>query len=113
MTVTGPVAIAIKSAESVTVVIQLVVLLTGTGSAVALPTTSELLITPVAGAWTVNPRLVDTPLARFGIDQQTFVKLALVVPPPVALINVRLAGKPSVTTRLIALDGPRLVTVIV
>ena len=112
-TVTGPLLIAIKSAWAVTVVIQLVVLFPGVGSLVGLPATAVLLITPVAGALTVKPRLVDEPLASVLTVQNTFVRLAFVAPPPVALINVRFAGKLSVTTTLTAVDGPLLVTAIV
>ena len=68
---------------------------------------------PVAGALTVKPKLVTAPLLRVGTDQNTFVKLALVAPPPVALTYVRFAGKLSVTTTLVALEGPALVTRIV
>ena len=79
-------------------------------SAVALPATAQLLTTPLAGARTVNPRLATAPLARLLTVQKTFVKLALVVPPLVALIKVTFAGKLSVTTRLTAVAGPLLVT---
>ena len=68
---------------------------------------------PVEGALTVTPRFVVAPLTRLGIDQITAVRLALVVPPAVALIKVKSAGKLSVTTKLVAVDGPALVTVIV
>ena len=102
-----------KSACGVTAVTQFELLLLNVGSPVTLPTIAVLVMAPLAGAWTVNPRFVEPPLARLGTVQNTFVKLAFVAPPPVALIKVRFAGKASVTTKLVAVEGPRLVTVIV
>ena len=78
-----------------------------------LPAKSELVIRPVTGAFTVRFRFVTAPFVRLATDQNTFVKLALVTPPPVALTNVRFAGRLSVTTTLTAVDGPPLVTMIV
>ena len=93
-----------------TVVTQFELLLPGVGSPVALPTITVLVMAPLAGAWTVSPRFVEAPLAKLGTAQNTFVKLAFVAPPPVVLINVRFAGKVSVTTKLVAVEGPPLVT---
>ena len=101
-----------KSAWSMTVVIQLVVLSERSGSVAVLPATTRLVITPVEGAFTVTPRFVDEPPARLATDQNTLVRLALVAPLPVALINVRFGGKLSVTTRLVAAEGPPFDTVI-
>ena len=94
-------------------VIQFVVLSLGSESATAPPVTTVLVISPVKGALTVNPRLVAAPLAKLGTAQNTFVRLALVAPPPVALMKVRFAGRLSVTTSVVAVEGPTLVTVIV
>ena len=109
----GPVLVTDKSACAVTVVTQFELLLLNVGSPVALPTTAVLVIAPATGAWTVNPRFVAVPLAKLGTDQNTFVRLALVAPPLVALIKVRFTGNESVTTRLTAVAGPMLVTAIV
>ena len=94
-----------------TAVTQLVVLSPGFKSIAALLATTRLLTKPVTGAVTVSCKLVAAPLAKVGIDQTTFVKLPLVVPPPVALRNTKLAGKVSVTTKLVAEEGPPLVIV--
>ena len=113
-TLAGPVLLTARSAWPITVVSTgPAVLLTRLVSAVALPATTQLLITPLAGARTVSPRFATAPLARLLIAQKTFVRLALVVPPPVALIKVTVAGKLSATTTLIAGNGPLLVTAIV
>ena len=56
---------------------------------------------------------MTAPFVRLATDQNTFVRLAFVAPPPVALMNVRFAGKLSVTTTLTAVDGPLFVTAIV
>ena len=112
-TLAGPVFPTARSARPSTVVnTGPAVLLTRFDSAVELPTTTQLLTPPPAGAWTVNPRFTTAPLARLLTVQNTFVKLALVVPPPVALMNVTFAGNLSVTTTLTAVDGPLLVTAI-
>ena len=66
-----------------------------------------------AGALTVNPKLVAAPLVKLGTVQTTFVKVAFVVPPPSALMKVRAAGNESVTTKLVAVEGPPFVTAIV
>ena len=89
---------------------QFVVLLPGVGSPVVLPVTTELVMIPVTGAFTVRLRFVTAPLVKLATDQNTFVRLALVAPPPVALMNVRFTGRLSVTTTLTAVDGPPLVT---
>ena len=82
-------------------------------SAVELPTTTELLRVPLAGARRVKPRLATAPLAKLLTVQNTLAALAFVWPPPVALIKVTFAGKLSVTTILLAAAGPLLVTVMV
>ena len=89
------------------------VLFTRLESAVELPATTQLLIIPLAGARTVKPNVATRPLVRVLIVQKTFARLALVVPPSVALIKVTPAGKLSVTTKLTAVMGPLFVTVIV
>src|ERR1700690_1225830 len=63
---------------------------------------------PEAGAFTVTVRLVIWPLASVPRIQLTIP--LLFKPPPVALTKVMLAGRLSVTTTPLALEGPKLVT---
>src|SRR5437762_1381106 len=66
---------------------------------------------PLAGAVTTTVRLLTWPLARLPRLQLTIPPLF--TPLPLALTNVTDAGKVSVTTTLLATDGPKLVTEIV
>ena len=66
---------------------------------------------PPAGAVTVTVNLLTAPFARSPRLQITTP--ALFVPPPLALTNVTPAGNASVTTTLLAMDGPKFVTEIV
>jgi hypothetical protein len=66
---------------------------------------------PLAGAVTVTVTLLTWPLAKVPNVQLT-TPLAF-NPPPVALTNVTPNGNVSVTTMLLALDGPKFVTDIV
>ena len=88
------------------------VLLPPLESVAAEPAVTELLRMPLAGAWTVMVRVVLAPLSKLPReDQMTW--LPLVVAAGVALTNVTLAGRESVTTRLVALLGPALLTTMV
>ena len=66
---------------------------------------------PFAGAVTVKVTLVPAPFARLPKLHDTLPAAA--TPPPVALIKTTPLGKLSVTTTLLAPDGPRFVTEIV
>jgi hypothetical protein len=66
---------------------------------------------PLAGAVTVTVTLLTVPLAKVPKVQVTTP--ALLTPLPLADTNVTLAGKVSVTTTPLAVDGPKLVTEIV
>src|SRR5437763_854035 len=74
-------------------------------------TLAVLVSEPLAGAVTTTVRLLVWPLARFPRFQ--FTTPLLFTPLPLALTNVTDAGKVSVTTTLLAIDGPKLVTEIV
>ena len=105
------------SANGVTVVVTFAAavlpsLLTGIESNVTEPPdamfVSELLF---AGAVTVKVKLVTAPFVKLATGQVTrpFVN----VKPALAVTNVTPEGTASVTTTLVAVDGPRLVRVIV
>jgi len=66
---------------------------------------------PLAGAVTVKVKLLTAPLARLLKFQITVPPL--VAPLSLALTNVTPAGNVSVTTTLLAPDGPKFVTEIV
>ena len=66
---------------------------------------------PLAGAVTVTVTLLTWPFAKVPSVQLTTP--LLFTPPPLALTKVTPAGKASVTTTLLALDGPKFVTEIV
>jgi len=87
-------------------------LLDGFGSAVPEVAEAELVIEPLAGAVTVTVNVVDAPLARLAMVGQVTTP-RLFVPPPEAETKVTAAGKLSVTTMLVAVEGPLLVTVMV
>src|SRR5258706_12359565 len=72
---------------------------------------AALVSEPLAGAVTTTVRLLIWPLARSPKLQLTTP--LLFTPLPLALTKVTDAGKASVTTTLLAMDGPRLVTEIV
>ena len=100
------------SATGVTVVITGgVILLVELGSPVGEATVAVLVSEPLAGAVTVKVILLTGPLAR--VPKVQLTTPLLFNPPPVALTNVTLAGNVSVTTTLLALDGPKFVTEIV
>jgi hypothetical protein len=81
------------------------------GSTVGEPTLAALVSEPLAGAVTVTVTLLTWPLVN--VPKLQFTTPLLLAPPPVALTNVTLAGRLSVTITLPALDGPKFVTDIV
>jgi hypothetical protein len=66
---------------------------------------------PLAGAVTVTLTLLTWPLVN--VPRLQLTTPLVFNPPPVALTNVTVAGRVSVTTTLLALDGPKFVTEIV
>src|SRR5580698_5067296 len=112
LTVGGPLLVTLKLAWAlINVITGALVLLPGVGSVIGLPTIAVLVTAPPAGARTVTLKFVPAPLVNAGIVGQNTAPLALVVPPPVALRKVAFAGNASVTTTLVAADGPALATV--
>jgi hypothetical protein len=111
-TLAGPVLPRPTSATAVTVVmtgaVTLFVLL---GSPVGVLTLAVFVSEPPTGAVTVTVTLLTWPLASVPNVQLTTP--LLLAPPPLALTNVTVAGNVSVTTTLLALDGPKFVTEIV
>ena len=100
------------SATGVTVVVTGgLVLLVGFGSPVGEFTMAVLVNAPLAGAVTFKVKFVVAPAVIVPSDQLTIP--AMFVPPPVVFTNVTPMGKLSVTTTLLAEDGPEFVTVIV
>ena len=71
-----------------------------------------LVIEPLLGAVTVTVKFVVAPRAKFVIVGHQTVPLPL-VPLLVALTNVTFVGRRSLTITLVAVFGPRLVTVMV
>jgi hypothetical protein len=103
---------ACGNAEFVTVVITggvtLFVLL---GSPVGELTVATLVNEPLAGAVTVTVTLLTWPLAS--VPRLQLTTPLLFNPLPLALTKLTPAGNVSVTTTLLALDGPKFVTDIV
>jgi hypothetical protein len=66
---------------------------------------------PEAGAVTVTVILLTWPFAK--VPKLQFTTPLLFNPPPEALTKFTPAGNVSVTTTLLALDGPKFVTEIV
>src|SRR5580700_8879396 len=107
LTVGGPLLVTLKSAWAlINVITGALVLLAGVGSGIGLPTVAVLVTAPPAGASTVTLKFVLAPLINDAITGQYTAPLALVVPPLVALIKVTFAGNASVTTTLVAAEGP-------
>src|SRR5947207_3038014 len=71
-------------------------------------TLAVLVSDPLAGAVTITVRLLTWPLARS--PRLQFTTPLLFAPLPLALTKATDAGKVSVTTTLVAIDGPKLVT---
>src|SRR5258706_300130 len=88
-----------------------VTLLVEFGSLVGELTLAVLVSEPLAGTVTTTVRLLTWPLARLPRLQLTTP--LLFTPLPLALTNVTDAGNASVTTTLLAIDGPKFVTEIV
>src|SRR6266851_997554 len=100
------------SATGVTLVVTGgVTLLVEFGSLVGELTLAELLSEPLAGAVTTTLRLLTWPLAM--LPRLQFTTPLLFAPLPLALTKLTPAGRLSVTTTLLALEGPKLVTEIV
>ena len=108
-TLAGPTLPKPTSATGVTVVmtggVTLFVLF---GSPVGELTAATLVSEPLAGAVTVTVTLLTWPLAR--VPNVQFTTPLLLAPPPLALTNVTPNGKVSVTTTLLAVEGPKFVT---
>jgi hypothetical protein len=108
----GPALITPTSADSAKVVTTEItgglVLFAALVSNVAELTLAVLVMEPLAGDFTVNIRLLTWP--EFSVPNAQLTTPPLLTPPPDALTNVTLAGNVSVTTTLLAADGPRLVT---
>ena len=66
---------------------------------------------PLVGAVTTNVRLVVWLFVK--VPKLHVTKPAFVTPPPVALTKVTPTGNVSVTVTLLAVDGPKFVTLIV
>ena len=100
------------SATAVTVVITGgVTLFVRLGSPVGVLTLAVLVNEPLAGALTVTVILLLCPLVS--VPRLQLTTPLLFNPPPEALTKVTLAGKLSVTTTPLALEGPKFVTEIV
>src|SRR5438270_290834 len=69
-------------------------------------TLAMLVREPLGGAVTVTVRLLTWPLARS--PKLQFTTPPLLMPLPLAFTKVTDAGKVSVTTTLLAMDGPKL-----
>ena len=114
-TVAGPVLVVFTSAMARTAVMTLALsavpsLLAALGSMEVAVLSAMFVSEPLAGAATVTVKLVVKPATKFVIVGQITVPL-LLVPPPEALTKVALVGNRSLTMTLVALLGPRFVTV--
>ena len=104
-----PVLPMATSATGVTVVTTGgVMLLVRLGSPVGVLTLATFVRLPEAGAVTVKFTFVIWPLVR--VPRVQLTTPLLFKPPPVVLTKVTVAGRLSVTTTLLALEGPKLVT---
>jgi hypothetical protein len=111
-TVAEPVLPRPTSATGATVVMTgTVTLFVEFGSTVGELTLAVFVSVPLAGAATVTVRLLTWPLVKTPRLQLTTP--LVFTPPPVALTKLTPAGSVSVTTTLLALDGPKFVTDIV
>ena len=111
-TVAGPIFPTAKFATGVTVVVTGgVTLFVGVGSGVGEPVVAKFVNVPLAGGVTVTVTLLTWLLASVPKFQITL--LPFIVPPPVVPTNVTPIGNASVTVTLLALDGPKFVTVMV
>jgi hypothetical protein len=111
-TLAAPVLPKPTSATGVTVVMTgAVTLFVLFGSTVGVLTLAVFVSVPLAGAVTVTVTLLTWPLAS--VPNVQFTTPLLLAPPPLALTNVTPNGSVSVTTTLLALEGPKFVTDIV
>src|ERR1700690_2275800 len=78
------------------------------GSPVGVFTVAMLVSEPLDGAVTVRVTFVIWPLVK--VPRVQFTTPLLFKPPPVALTKATVAGKASVTTTPLALEGQKLVT---
>ena len=104
----GPLLSAETSATLLTVVWTRLVLLAPLVSVSLAAAMAVLVRMPSAVGVTVTVKLLNAPLPRLNAGQPTVP--ALLVPPPVAPLNVTLAGNTSVNAMPVAVDGPLLVT---
>ena len=113
-TVAGPVLVIARSADAVTVVLTVELLLPGVGSFVVDATAPVLVRTAAcAGAVTVTVMVgAVAPAARAARVQltETLPVLVQTQPPPAADTKVTPAGRVSVTVRFAASEGPLLTT---
>ena len=111
-TLAGPDFTIAKSNCGVTVVMTGgVVLFVGTGSFVGGPTLAMFVSEPLVGAVTVTVMFVTWLL--FNVPMLHVTIPELLTPLPLAFTNVTPFGNASVTVTLLALDGPKFVTLIV
>ena len=87
-------------------------LLMGSGSAVEAVLDAVFVIEPPAGAVMVMVKFVPVLAAKF-VKLLHVTTPLLKLPPPDALTNTELVGRMSLTTTLLAVEGPRFVTLIV
>lgn len=116
-TLVEPVFVVATSAEGVMGVMTfaaaaLPLLFDASGSPVSDVLETTLVNVPLACAVMVTVKFVVAALAKFVIVGQVMIPL-FSVPPLEALTKVAPEGKVSITTTLLAVDGPRLVTVMV
>ena len=111
-TLVAPVLPKPTSAAGITVVmtgeVMLFVLFGSTVGELAL---AVFVNVPLAGTVTVTVRLLTWPLAK--VPRLQLTTPLVFTPPPLALTKLTPAGNVSVTTTLLALDGPKFVTDIV
>ena len=116
-TVVAPLLVVFTSAYCRTVVTNLPFepsLSEGTRSSVSAVLETVFVTTPLSGAVTVMVKLVNAPASSVGrVGQTTVPKSKSLVPSLEALTNVTFVGNRSVTMRLVAVLGPKLVTEIV
>jgi hypothetical protein len=102
----------VTSATGVTVVTTGgVMLFVELGSPVGELALAVFVSVPEAGAVTVTVTLLTWPLAK--VPKLQLTTPLLLAPPPLALTKLTPKGSVSVTTTLLALDGPKFVTDIV
>src|SRR5208282_5015472 len=112
LTNAGPLLPIPTSATAVTVVMTgTLVLFVRLGSPVGELAVAMLVSDPLAGAVTVTVTLLIWPLVN--VPRLQLTTPPLLIPLPLAPTKLTLAGNASVTTTPLALEGPKLVTLIV